>query len=291
MKKIGVVGVPDRWSSEHLAQAVADKTGYKLLIDMANVALDLDKGQVRYDGVDLMDLDAIIIKKIASSYSPDVLDRMEILKYLQGKGVPVFSKATSISGLIDRLSCTVQLRLGDIPMPPTVITEDVEHAHAALQEFGAAVFKPLFSTKARGMALIEAGAGARAEIKAFKAEDNPVMYMQRFVRHSGRDLGVTFLGEDYVATYARVGSGDSWDTTTRTGGKYVAVDPDPEIIDLARRAGKLFDMDFTSVDVVETENGAFVYEVSAFGGFRGLLEANGIDAAALYVDYVLDKIS
>jgi tetrahydromethanopterin:alpha-L-glutamate ligase len=33
-----------------------------------------------------------------------------------------------------------------------------------------------------------------------------------------------------------------------------------------------------------------VFEVSAFGGFRGAKEGIGIDAAALYCDYVLEKL-
>jgi ribosomal protein S6--L-glutamate ligase len=102
---------------------------------------------------------------------------------------------------------------------------------------------------------------------------------------------VSFLGGEYLATYARQGSGKSWDTTTRTGGKYVPYEPSEEIIDLAYKAQSLFeDMAFTCVDVVETPDGPQLYEVSAFGGFRGLLEANNIDVADRYVDYVLEKI-
>ena len=69
------------------------------------------------------------------------------------------------------------------------------------------------------------------------------------------------------------------------------MEPGQDIIDLAHKAQALFGLDFTCVDVVETTDGPQVYEVSAFGGFRGLLEANGLDAAALYADYVLRKIA
>ena len=52
------------------------------------------------------------------------------------------------------------------------------------------------------------------------------------------------------------------------------------------RAQAPFDMDFTTVDVAETSDGPIVFEVSAFGGFRGALEGAGIDAAGSYTDYV-----
>jgi len=61
-------------------------------------------------------------------------------------------------------------------------------------------------------------------------------------------------------------------------------------MEVARKAQSLFDMAFTCVDVVETVDGPKVYEVSAFGGFRGLLESDGIDVAEMYVSHVLENI-
>jgi ribosomal protein S6--L-glutamate ligase len=68
------------------------------------------------------------------------------------------------------------------------------------------------------------------------------------------------------------------------------VDPEPEVIELAHRAQALFDLAFTCVDVVESARGPLVFEVSAFGGFRGLHEACGIDAAGLYAAWVIDAL-
>ena len=294
MKKIGVVGIPKGWSTERLLDAVESKTGYRLLIDMSRIRLDLDDRKVYSQGVDLTTLDAIIVKKIAPSYSPDALDRMEIIRFLHSLGMPVFSNPHSMFKLIDRLTCTTVLRLGGIPMPPTVITEDVEEAVEAVEHFGKAVFKPLYSSKAKGMTVIEAGPDAVDEVHDYQSAGNKVMYIQQMVEYAGKrlDLGVSFLGGEYLGTYARQGSGYSWDTTTRNGGKYVPYEPSQEIIDLAHKAQGLFpDMAFTCVDVVETPDGAAIYEVSAFGGFRGLLESKDMDAADLYAEYVLEKIS
>jgi len=291
MKKIGVVGITDGWSSEILADACKKLTGFRLLIDMDRAALDLDRGTVLYEGQDLLELDALIVKKIALQYSPDVLDRLEMLRFLELKGLPIFSKPTSIIRLIDRLSCTVTLRAGGLPMPATVITEDVDEALDAVGRFGRAVFKPLYSTKARGMEVIGAGEEARSRIEAFQAAGNKVMYLQKMLPPLEKDLGVTFLGGKYLATYARKSSGSSWNTTTNAGGKYVSYEPSAEIIDLARKAQALFDMAFTCVDVAETSEGPIVFEVSAFGGFRGLLDACGIDAADAYARHVLEKLA
>lgn len=290
MKKIAVIGVPGGWSSERLADAVEAKTGYRQLVDMADVALDLETGQAKAGDLILNDLDGVIVKKISPVYSPDVIDRLELLRFLHEKGLKIFSNPYTILRLIDRLSCTISLRLGGIPMPATIITENVNEAHAAVKRFGRAVFKPLFTSKARGMTVIEDDPEARDLIEEYQGLGNPVMYIQQMVTHPGKDLGVTFLGGQYLATYARRGSGDSWNTTTNSGGKYVASEPSPEVMAVARQAHDLFRLDFTCVDVVETPEGPKVFEVSAFGGFRGLLDANGVDAAPLYAQHVIDRV-
>src|SRR5213076_3226495 len=85
-----------------------------------------------------------------------MLDRLELLRYVEERGVQVFSKPLSILRLLDRLSCTVTLAANGIPMPPTEVTEDPRHAAAAVRRFGRAVAKGLYSTKARGMLVVSA---------------------------------------------------------------------------------------------------------------------------------------
>lgn len=291
--KIGVVGLAGKWSTEALADAVEESTGHRLVIDMAAVSLDLDRQQLLFEGQDLCQLDALIVKKISASYNPNTLDRLELLRVAEQAGVRVFSRAENMLRLIDRLSCTVTLRNAGIPMPATRVTEDVGAAVAAVQDFGSAVFKPLYSTKARGMCVIDAQrdhAGIERAIRAFQAE-NPMMYIQQKIELPGRDLGMVFLAGEYLGSYARVSKGDAWNTTIHSGGRYAAHTPPHDVIELARRAQAPFAMDFTTVDVAETKAGPIVFEVSAFGGFRGALEGIGINAAGLYVAHVLRQLS
>jgi ribosomal protein S6--L-glutamate ligase len=287
------VGLPGKWSTETLADAVADSTGRRLIVDMREVSADLAAGRLWYRDQDLCQLDALIVKKISATYSPSTLDCLELLRVAEQAGVRVFSPARSMLRLIDRLSCTVTLRNAGIPMPDTRVTADIDAAVSALQAFGSAVFKPLYSTKARGMSVIEAEQDpdqAERAIRAFR-EHNPVMYIQRKIDLPGRDMGMVFLGGRYLGSYARVSAGDAWNTTINSGGRYAACQPAESIVELATRAQSLFQMDFTTVDVAETGDGPIVFEVSAFGGFRGALEGIGINAAELYVQYVLAELA
>lgn len=288
--RIGVVGVAGGWSSERLADAVARQTGARALLELKHVVADLDQRELRCGTADLTAFDALIIKKLGRRYAPHLLDRLEILGAVEAQGVRIFSHPRAIMRLLNRLACTLALRTADVPMPPTVITEHVDEAAAAVARFGRAILKPLWSTKARGMAVLTAGPDLAGQIAEFRAAGNHLIYVQKMVPLPGKDLGITFLGGEYLASYARVGHHESWNTTTDNGGRYEPVEPAPELIELARRAQAPFQLDFTCVDVAETPTGPVVFEVSAFGGFRGLLEAHQLDAAELYTAYVLGKL-
>ena len=175
-------------------------------------------------------------------------------------------------------------------MPETVITEDLDEAVLAVERMGRCIAKPLYTSKARGMTQLEPGAKLREALTAYRAAGNPVLYLQKMIEIPGQDLGVSFLGGEYLATYARVRAGTGWSTSTAAGGKYARANPSQSVIDLAHRAQALFDLAFTCVDVVETADGPMVFEVSAFGGFRGLKEACDLDAADRYVSWVIEQV-
>ena len=62
--RIAVVGTKGGWSSELLADRLAERTGFRLLIDFDEVATNLTTGEVRYGEWDLRQLDALVIKKL-----------------------------------------------------------------------------------------------------------------------------------------------------------------------------------------------------------------------------------
>jgi tetrahydromethanopterin:alpha-L-glutamate ligase len=290
--RIGVVGVSGGWSSEALADAMQARTGFRLLIDMRRCVLDLGAGRLMFDDIDLCDLDAIVVKKLGESYGPDMLDRLELLRYVESRGVAVFSRPASMLRLLDRSSCTVTLAQSGVPMPPTTITESVARAAAAVASYGEAVLKPLYSTKARGMQVVSAEDPVELErrLVAFRDAGNSVMYVQKKLEIGERDFGVVFLGGDHLGTYARVRGRSSWNTTPYDGGHYAPHAGSPELVALAWRAQSPFGLDLTSVDVVETADGPMVLEVSAFGGFRGSREALGLDLADRYARYALARL-
>ncbi len=288
--RIAVLGTPDGWSTKKLADAVGQVGAQVVTLDAEELACDAATGRVTVGEHDLTDFHAVLVKKLGRAYSPEIVDRVTLLAYAESRGARVMSPAAAIASAVSRLSCTLKLRANGIPMPPTVITESLPAAEDAVRRFGVSVVKPLFTSKARGMELIRADANVADRLAAHRDQGNRLLYVQQFVEAPGRDFGVCFVNGAYLASYARVAPTDSWHTSTSGGGRYAAADPSDAIIALADRAQAPFGLDFTCVDVVESSEGPFVYEVSAFGGFRGLLDGAGVDAARVWAEAALRRI-
>jgi ribosomal protein S6--L-glutamate ligase len=274
--RIAVIGQPGAWSTERLAEALRAAGAVSPVVDLATCALRLPERAVYFEGQPLV-VDAAVVKKIGDTAGGwAVRERLQILRHLEAGGVPVWSGPGQIEAAVDRARMTVELVRGGLPMPETIITEDVAEAVAAVERFGSAVLNPLFTSKGRGMHRLDASLDLPRLLAAHARETPGPFYLQRFVKHPGRDLGVAVLDGQYLGAYWRVAGHDQWMTTILAGGHYERADPPDEVIDLACRAAA-----HTGVDLIESDEGYRILEVSDFGGFRGLLEGCGVDAAPL----------
>jgi ribosomal protein S6--L-glutamate ligase len=202
----------------------------------------------------------------------------------------VLSAPDRLELAVNRLRMTVELARAGVPVPETIVTEDVDAAAAAVARFGVAVLKPLFTSKGRGMQRLVPGRALAPALEQYRRSGTGPFYLQRFVAHPGRDLGVAVLDGRPLGAYWRVAKSGEWLTTILSGGRYERAEPPAAVIEIALRAARHFGLVFTGVDLMETPEGDFtVLEVSAFGGFRGLLEGCGVDAAPLLARAVLAR--
>lgn len=288
---IGVIGIRGAWSTEALSAQLKKKGVGGDVLELDEIGYDLASGCFEHRDYDLESFDALILKKMGKQYSSNLLDQLELLELLERRGMKFFSSPAMIRRMISRLSCTVRLWENDIPMPPTFITEDESAAVKWVEENGPAVMKPLYSTKARGMVVVSTEAETLSAVAGLRESGEKIIYLQKKLDLAGADYGLVFLGGEFIGAYSRVGDGSSWHTTTQQGGKYAAFEPDQEMIELAARAQQPFGLDFTCVDVAETaELGPVIFEVSAFGAYRGLYESAGVDASDKLTDYAINKL-
>lgn len=291
--KVAVAGLPGAWSTERLADALRRVGADVCVLDLAACTLSLPDGRISYRGQPLERLRGVVVKKIGDAADGWVVrERLTLLADLEASGVPVLSPPARLEVALNRYRMTVELARAGIPVPETVVTEDLDEAEAVVARFGTAVLKPLFTSKGRGMHRLERTAALRPLLEAHRRDGGGPFYLQRFVPHPGRDLAIAVLEGRCLGAYWRVAGQGQWMTTILSGGHYAAADPPTEAIDLAVRAANHFGLLFTVVDLVERPGGGFTaLEVSAFGGFRGLLSACGVDAAPSLAEAVLRRFA
>ena len=290
--RIAVIGEPGAWSTQRLAAAVAAAGAEVEVVDLVRCSLHLPEGALLHAGRALPRLDGAIVKKIGDASGWAIRERIHLLRWLESRGTPVLSAPDRLELAVDRSRMTLELARAGLPVPETVITDDVDAALAATERMGTVVLKPLYTSKGRGMRRLEPGVDAREALESHRAAGLGPFYLQAFVKHPGRDLGVAVLGGRVLGAYWRIAGAEQWMTTILSGGRYERAEPPAVAIALAERAARHFGLAFTGVDLVEQPDGSFaLFEVSAFGGFRGLEMACGIDAATAYARHALDHFA
>ncbi len=280
--KVGVAGVPGAWSSEYLAQQLRARGAEAFVFSLGDVIHDLVSGTVIWQGQDLCTLAAVVVKKLGDQADASGRLRLHALRSLEATGVRIFSPIDSIDRAMDRYRMTMILAEAGLPLPATLSAEASAALAAALASLGDSVLKPVYTSKGRGMVRLSPTSSGAAMLPPGEH-----YLVQRFVASPGRDIGATVVGGKFLGAFYRVARAGEWMTTTGVGGRYAPCELSQKGIAYAERAARAFELDYTVVDLVEQADDFLLYEVSAFGGFRGLLEASGVDAAAAYAQYIL----
>jgi ribosomal protein S6--L-glutamate ligase len=290
--RIAVIGARGAWSTEGLASALRFAGCAVPVLDLGHCSLRLPDPRVYHRGTPLDDLDGAVVKKIGDTADGwAVRERINLLRQLEASGVTVLSEPGRLEVAVDRYRMTLELARAGLPIPETVLTEDPAEGAAAVARFGAAILKPLFTSKGRGMARLSPGPEVRPRLQRHREAGGGPLYLQKAIAHPGRDLGVAVLDGRCLGAYWRVARGGEWMTTVRAGGRYERADLAPAAAEIAVAAANHFGLVFTGVDLVELPDGGFaVLEVSAFGGFRGLSVACGIDVAPLLAEVVMGRV-
>lgn len=281
--RVAVAGVPGAWSTERMCAALEREGIQAFTFSLADCLHDLNTSTVIFNGYDLSALDGIVVKKLGARQSPALRLRLHMLRALERQGVRIFSRPSVIDTVMDRYHMSMKLVEGGVPIPLTVSCESEATMSEALRRMGSAILKPVYTSKGRGF--IRLGPDVH-ETPGELPPGTCRTLVQQFVESPGRDIGACVVGSEFVGAFYRVAADGQWLTSTSAGGRYAPCDLPRDARRLAESAADLFGLDFTVVDLVESERGYLVYEVSAFGGFRGMWEAYRRDVTAEYARYV-----
>jgi len=239
-------------------------------------------------GVDVLkDVDAIIIRPIGRGSLDECVFRMDVLHRLSRFGVYVVNHPSAIERCVDKYYALALLEERGLPVPKTVVTENIGEALRAFREFSCDVIvKPVFGSRGHGVTRINDPDVARTVFHSLSFVHN-VLYVQEFIPHGTRDIRAFVVGDEVIAAMYRESA--SWKTNVSMGGRPRALKPEGEFAELAIKAAKTLGCEVAGVDIMEGANGFVVNEVNSQPGWMGLQTVTRINIADKIVDYVLLK--
>jgi len=170
----------------------------------------------------------------------------------------------------DRSAVTAVLTRSGIPTPQTYVAATASHLAPFLDE-GPLIVKPNRGSRGRGIEVAHTPEDLASEV-----DDGEPVVAQRYHEGDGRDRKL------YMIDGTVIGVARPWPVRSpqdKTGTPFA---PDAELIQIVDRVGEALGIDVFGVDVVMTEEGPLVVDVSAFPGFHGAVGAADLLARYLY---------
>jgi [lysine-biosynthesis-protein LysW]--L-2-aminoadipate ligase len=216
--------------------------------------------------------------------------RLEVSRACEAWGIPVLNPSQTVASSDDKIATMLLLRAAGLPVPRTVaILGPAAGAKAAAEIGFPAVVKPALGSWGRGLCRIndeDALDAVLAQRELMPGPQRHLLLLQEFVVTPGRDIRVLMSGGEPVAAMYRASS--HWVTSVARGAVTSACELTPGLADLAGRAAAAVGGGFVAVDLLEAADGRLlVNEVNSTPEFRGLIDATGLDIAAVVVAHAM----
>lgn len=147
------------------------------------------------------------------------------------------------------------------------------------------VMKLLTGTQGVGVMLVRDVKEAGPIIDTL-SELQQIICLQRYLPNPGEDIRVFVTGGDVVGAMKRKAAPHEWRSNIHIGGYGVAHELSERERETALKAAEAVGVEIAGVDLISVSDEPYVIEVNASPGFRGLLQATGINAAEKIADAV-----
>jgi len=228
--------------------------------------------------------DVVVIRGIGFLLdSNTMIRRVTTLEILEEEGAAAINPVRGLMASRDKLMSLYILRKAKIPVPPTVVTEDLFYAYNATKALETVVVKPIQGSRGFGAMLFSDPDLAFQVMRTLLISRNP-LYIQKYVEKPNRDIRVIVVDGRAIGCMYRISN--MWKTNIAQGARAEPCSLSPELEDIAVRATKALGLVYAGIDIGEARDGYVVFEVNASPDWRGFKSSTGINPAQHIAEYI-----
>ncbi len=283
--QIAILGHPGSWYCDEIERAarVRGHRVERVAFEQLTGSIGNEKTILSSGGIDLLSVDAVIVRTMPPGSLEQVVFRMDALWRLESAGVVVLNPPKAIECAVDKYLTTSRLAEAGLRVPETVICETAEAAMECFESLGGdVVVKPIFGAEGRGILRVS---DPDLALRTFRTLERiqAVLYLQQYIAHEGFDIRALVLDGQVIGGMKRRCDDDFRTNVSRNGRAepYTLSEDEREI---ALRSSRAVGTRFGGVDLLYDRLGrCHVIEVNAVPGWRAFGKVTKIDVADLLV--------
>jgi ribosomal protein S6--L-glutamate ligase len=274
------------WSTKALLQAIRKQGHEARFVKTDEIRLVVaGKDDATYNGQSLREHD-VVIPRIGRSMTD--FGKM-LLRQLELMGVPTTLSSEALIAARNKFLALQSLREARVPIPRSILLASRPNFMEAAQLVRyPAILKILSGTQGIGVMRVKSLEETASIVDTLKFFGEVVL-LQEYIPNPGVDIRALVVGDRVVGSMKRVAPHHEWRANIHLGAKGVPVELDEPSKEIAVRASRAVGLEISGVDMIYRGETPYVLEVNASPGFRGLLEATGVNAADAMVEYSVAK--
>ena len=276
----------NNYTTKRLVQTAQDRGHTAVVINHAKTYVDIqaDNPDVRYEGEDISDIDAIIprIGQSITKYGSAIVRQFEMM------GVYTTAKSIAIVRSRDKLRSLQILSKAGVGIPKTVFSRETTEVEDLLNQVGGppVIIKLAKGTHGKGVVLAETAKAAKSVIQAFYVENLSFMIQEFIGESAGTDIRAIVVGNRVVGSYKRQSLDDDFRSNLHLGGEGEKVKLSEDEKRTAIKAAKAMGLSICGVDMIPSHRGPLVLEVNSSPGLKGVETVTGRDIATKIIEYI-----
>ena len=274
------------YSTRRLKEAAEERGHTAQVIDYLRCYMDIaaHRPHVILAGTRLEGFDCVIPRIGASNtfYGTAVVRQFEMMGVFTANGSQAISRSR------DKLRCLQLLAGAGIGLPVTGFAHSTKDVAGLIDVAGGAplVIKLLEGTQGLGVVLAETQNAAESVIQAFRGLAANILVQEYIAEARGTNVRCFVIGGRVVAAMLRQGPEGEFRSSLHRGGYASKVKLTPQERRTAVRSAKVMGLGVAGVDLLRSDRGPVVMEVSSSPGLEGIETTTKLDVAGKIIAHL-----